>query len=284
MKKYYAVWIPMSVGTEFDVIKDSFGPICVKDIPNLGGVFFEGEIDAHTFDITLKYHEEGKSERLLMFHCETRSQHGFLGYSLELTENDFLQKDLQRHLPSCIYNFIKGFFHEHKWHDGCEDSVLPSYCSDESIDMSMATTRSLVVNNLLDAYEMKFSGHLESWSDSLIDLSQKILHGSKPYDDLFALLERVTDSYNVCGELEYCEYLLSHFKNDVSKAKRKDFRKLMANIQKTSNDMRVCYDRYISIVSLNDGRNSKYFGWIGFFFAILSILLTLLLEYLHSRN
>ena len=59
---------------------------------------------------------------------------------------------------------------------------------------------------------------------------------------------------------------------------------MMANIQKTSNDMRACYDRYISIVSLNDGRNSKYFGWGGFVLAIVSILLTLLLEYLHSKN
>ncbi len=157
MKKYYAVWIPMSVGTEFDVIKESFGPICVKYIPNLDGVFFEGRINASTYDIDLEYQEEDNEKRILLFHCDSRLQHGFLTYSLELEESDFLQLDLQRHLPSCIYNFIKGFFHEHKWHDGCEDSVLPSYCSDEPIDMSVATTRSLVVNNLLDAYELKFS-------------------------------------------------------------------------------------------------------------------------------
>lgn len=44
------------------------------------------------------------------------------------------------------------------------------------------------------------------------------MNGTKPYSDLFTLLERVTDSCNVCGELDYCEYLLTQFKQDVSKA------------------------------------------------------------------
>lgn len=277
MKRYYVVWVPMSSDMELSVIKDKFGPICEKDIPAEDGVVFEGKIDAQSLDVSLSY-VANNLQGTLKFHCESKNKRGLLVYSLYLNEAnaDFLQSDLETHLPSCIYNYIKGFFHEHKWHDGNEDSVLPSFCFNELVDLSSATIRGEVINQLLDAYQIKFEGHLESWSDSLLTLSQKILHGSKPYSDLFALLERVTDSYNVCGELDYCEFLLAQFKQDVSRARRKELRKLMASIVKTSNDMRACYDRYISIVSLNDGRNSKIFGWIGFILSIVSIILTLL--------
>lgn len=265
----------MSSGMELNVIKDHFGPVCEKDIPTLAGVYFEGHIDSTTFDVSILY-ADNEIKKTLKLHCESRNQRGLLVYSLELndTNADFLQADLKTHLPSCIYSHVKGFFHEHKWHDSSEDSVLPSFCFDMPVDL--VSVRGRVVNQLLDAYQTKFEGHLESWSDSLLSLSQKIMNGTKPYSDLFALLERVTDSYNVCGELDYCEYLLAQFKQDVSRARRKELRKLMASLVKTSNDMRACYDRYISIVSLNDGRNSKIFGWIGFVLSILSIILTLL--------
>lgn len=276
MKRYYVVWIPMSAEAELSVIKEFFGPVCERDIPSLKGVVFEGQIDPATFDVSVKYYEEEGDVNHLEFTCEHSDPKGFLTFSLELDGEDFLAQDLQTHLPSCIYNFIKGFFHEHKWHDSGEDSILPSFCYDSLVDFSLTSERSFIVNELLDAYYAKFEGHLESWNDALVDLNQKILLGSKPYDDLFALLERVTDSYNVCGELGYCEFLLANFKNEIGKAKRKDLRKLMASILRTSSDMRTCYDRYIAIVSLNDGRNSKIFGWIGFALSLLSIALTLL--------
>lgn len=135
---YYALWIPQHKEGKPIVRKPQLEEIELRDIPDAPSLKICGDINPNTLLISLRYKIDDVECRPLVFHEYEWSETGFIVYKLNLDDDEinFFCNGFRSSMSKAVYHYVKGFFHEHQFHETDDDSLLDSYFSETSISLS----------------------------------------------------------------------------------------------------------------------------------------------------
>ena len=255
----------------------------LQDLPAQKALIIKGEIFP-SYDITLKYkHTTDRDFNDLYFQAQKLTSEGFLIYKLELDEeriqNDYVCKCLSQEMHKAFYHYIKDFFHRHIFHAATEDSLLPTYFSQEEIHWQLATTRKQILEPIITNYSLKFSGYLQEWKDDLSLALCDICNNRNISKNIGILRNIMRTNHDIFGEAQYCEFLLQNFPTEISQKDKKEIRETVLSLKSLHEDIAFWYNHYTSRISFFDGRNGVRLGTWGIIVGVISLILTLYLEY-----
>lgn len=284
MIKYYAFWIPITQKSDLPILCEKLPEKKLQDNETYPAVFIKGEIKRDTYNIHLKYRQESEKQyQELIFIKEKITLEGICFYRLELpdTNRDFLCEELSQNLHKAIYHYFKEFFHQHRFHHHTVDSLLPTYSSDEVIDWEYLDLRKEFLSKIIDFYQLKFDGFFEMWSRNFDKASTEISKNKDVLKNIELLSKTIQTAQNVFGESHFCNFLIKNFSIEIPKKNKKKIKEVLQELQELYKTIVFWHEFYISKISLLYGKKSLAWGVFGSVFSILSIGLTLFLEY-HS--
>lgn len=288
MTNYYALWIPSYQEEVPTIQRDKLDEVILRDIPGSDTIRLKGEIDRTSFNIHLCYQINKAEWNHLYFICTDRQQtDGFIFYALEMedheTETDFVRSRLSENLPKSIYHYFKEFFHIHSLHATGEDSLLPVYHSKESIDWNNDQTRESVVTPIIKAYTDKFDGFYRQGRDNLQQCTTAICQNREVTKNIHNLRNLLHDGYRVKREMDYCRFILDKHSEVLDEELLTRIEKAYQNFLTYYMDLDFWYHAYLDTINFSDSKASKKWGITGGLLGLLSILITLFLEYKPSK-
>lgn len=280
MTYYYALWIPQTkVGIPV-VLTESQDTRTLKDDPDddVPEINLRGYIEKSSLHIHIAYSCGEEPERELLFKLLDATEQGFLIYQLniEKEDSDYLRNILHNNgLHNAIYHYIKGFFHEHIYHDSTDDSLLSAFTSSKKISFNNPDCVRAILTNYLSPYELKYSGYVKETTDTLncivTNLSGK--QGLRPNVEL-AKSSILNNIKVLDGESQYCDFLIKSFPSDVLPTE------LVEEITNQRHQLRILNDQLTAIASYLTSVVSLRLADISVFLGLISIFLSILLTVL----
>lgn len=277
MTYYYALWIPQTKAGIPVVLTESQDIRTLKDVPddNIPEINLRGYIEKSSLHIHIAYSCGKEPERELLFKLLTATEQGFLIYQLDIEkeDTDYLSDTLYNDgLHNAIYHYIKGFFHEHIYHDSTDDSLLTAFTSSKPLDLDNPDCLRDILTNYLSPYELKYSGYVQETSDTLncivTNLSEK--QGLRPNIEL-AKSSILNNIKVLDGESQYYDFLTSSFSAEFLP------QQLVKEIDGQRKQLRILNDQLIAIVSYLTSVVSLRLADISVFLGGISIVLSILL-------
>lgn len=215
-----------------------------------------------------------------MFRFHKKDEYGFLTYSLNLPNNpkDWLLNDLREHMHQSLYHYIKGFFHEHIYHDEEEDSLLRPFRTEKEVNWNDSEFKSQVLDHYLDFYILKYQGHAKEHTKRLYRILSEIHHKKEISKNIRNLHFLVVGSRNIQAEARFSKLLKRCYADDNTSNKIKLLDKACAEFEEVADQLLFWRNHCTSIVSFTEGHASLKWGRWGFLMGLASILLTLYLE------
>ena len=277
MTYYYALWIPQTKAGIPVVLTESQDTRTLKDVPDddVPEINLRGYIEKSSLYIHIAYSCGKEPERELLFKLLDATEQGFLIYQLniEKEDSDYLRNILHNNgLHNAIYHYIKGFFHEHIYHDSTDDSLLSAFTSSKKISLDNPDCLRAILTNYLSPYELKYSGYVRETSDTLncivTNLSGK--QGLRPNIEL-AKSSILNNIKVLDGESQYCDFLINSFPSDVLPTE------LVEEITNQRHQLRILNDQLTAIASYLTSvvslRLADLSAYLGLFSIVLAILL-----------
>ena len=280
MTYYYALWIPQTKAGIPVVLTESQGTRTLKDDPDddVPEINLRGYIEKSSLHIHIAYSCGEEPERELLFKLLDATEQGFLIYQLniEKEDSDYLRNILHSNgLHNAIYHYIKGFFHEHIYHDSTDDSLLSAFTSSKKISFGNPDCLRAILTNYLSPYELKYSGYVKETTDTLnrivTNLSEK--QGLRPNIEL-AKSSILNNIKVLDGESQYCDFIIKSFPSDVLPTE------LVEEITDQRYQLRILNDQLTAIASYLTSVVSLRLADISVFLGLISIVLSILLTVL----
>lgn len=275
MTYYYALWIPQTIKGIPVVLTENQDSIILKDDPEdeVPAIELRGYIEPDSYHIHIGYRCDNAPEKELLFKAVKVTEEGFLICQLDVADDntDYLCNALRNDgLHNAIYHYIKGFFHEHKYHDSSDDSLLSAYSSDKPIDLNNEDCLREVLVNFLSPYELKYSGYVNETRDTLNTIIEKIDRKKGLRDNVELAKSIIQNNIKVLdGESQYCDFLMRIFEKSIPAD-------LITEINTQRQELRIlnnrlsAIDSYLtSVVSLRLADLSVYLGLLSIVLAIL---------------
>lgn len=276
MTYYYALWIPQTIKGIPVVLTENQELKILKDDPEdeVPAIKLRGYIDPDSYHIHIGYQCDNALEKELLFRTVKVTEEGFLICQLDVADDDsdYLCNVLRNDgLHNAIYHYIKGFFHEHKYHDSSDDSLLSAYSSDKPIDLDNEDCLREVLVKFLSPYELKYSGYVSETRDTLNTIIERIDKKQGLRDNVELAKSIIQNNIKVLdGESQYCDFLINNFEKSIPAA-------LITEINTQHQELRIlnnrlsAIDSYLtSVVSLRLADLSVY---LGLWSLVLSVLL-----------
>lgn len=288
MINYYALWIPSYQEEVPAIQRNKLDEVILRDIPGSDTIRLQGEIDPTSFQIRLRYRINQADWNHLCFTCTDRRQtDGFIFYALETEDNeakaDFVHSRLSENLPKSIYHYFKEFFHTHSLHATGEDSLLPVFHSEEPIDWNNDQTRKSVITPIIKAYTDKFDGFYHHGRDNLQQCTTAICQNREVTKNIHILRNLLHDGYKVKREMDYCRFLLDRHSAVLDNEIQTKIQKAYQDFLTYYTDLDFWYHAYLDTINFKDSKASKKWGITGGILGLLSIAITLFLEYRPSK-
>lgn len=288
MTNYYALWIPSFQEEVPTIQRDKLDEVILRDIPGSDTIRLKGEIDKTSFNIHLSYQINKTAWNHLHFTCTDRQQtDGFIFYALEMkdheVETDFVRNRLSENLPKSVYHYFKEFFHIHSLHATGEDSLLPVFHSQEPIDWSNNQIRKSVITPIIEAYTDKFNGFYQQGRDNLQQYTTSICQNREVTKNIHNLRNLLHDGYRVKREMDYCRFILNKHREVLDDELLTRIQKAYQSFQTYYTDLDFWYHAYLDTINFSDSKASKKWGITGGILGLLSIFITLFLEYKPSK-
>lgn len=284
MINYYALWIPSYKEESIEIQRDKLDEVTLHDDPKGDVVRLKGEIDRISFRIHLRYKINKAKWNDLFFTCTDRQQtDGFIFYMLEIDDNksklDCVRNRLSVNLPKSIYHYFKEFFHTHSLHAIGEDSLLPVFHSENPIDWENEKTRKSVITPIIEAYTDKFNGFYYHGRDNLQQCTTAICQNREVTKNINILSNLLHDGYRVKREMDYCKFLLDRHCEVLDDNTQTKIQKAYHDYHTYYTDLDFWYHAYLDTINFRDSKASKRWGITGGLLGLLSIAITLFLEY-----
>lgn len=283
---YYILWIPSYEISEPEIIHKDLDLCKLQDVEEEDPLYIKGHIQAN-FDITIDYGINDKEcPKSLLFKLLKKDEYGFLTYSLTLPNNpqDWLLKDLHEHMHPSIYHYIKGFFHEHIYHDEEEDSLLRPFKTGKKVDWDKPEFRVQVFDHYLDSYILKYQGHTKEHIKQLHKIRSNIHKKTDISKNIHNLHYLVIGSRNIQAEARYSKSLKRCYAADSQSDKIKLLDKACKDFEEVVDELLFWRNHFTSIISFIEGHASLKWGRWGFMMGLASILLTLYLQCSNHSN
>lgn len=290
MIHYYALWIPSYKEDIPKIQRDKLNEKEIQDIPGGDVIRLKADID-ESFNIRLQYRINKSGWKQLLFYFMDRKEDGFVFYSLSLesqeAERDIMCRRLSKNLPKSIYHYFKEFFHTHSLHAAGEDSLLPVFHSKKKIDWNNKHTRSLAVTPIIKAYTDKFNGFYHQGKDNLQQCMAAITQNKEVTKNIHTLRTFLHDGYKVKREMAYCDFLLRKYGNEpdiIDNGIKEKITQAYQDFLTYYTDLDFWYHAYLDTIGFNDSKASKRWGISGGILGILSIAITLFLEFRPAQS
>lgn len=256
MINYYALWIPSCKEEVPNIQREELDEVVLRDIPESDSIRLKGTID-ESFDIHLQYQINAGEWNSLRFAYIDKRSDGFI---------------------------FKEFFHTHSLHATGEDSLLPVYHSDVSIDWEDSHIKSAVVTPIIEAYVDKFNGYYLRGKEDLRRCTTAICQNKEVTKNIHNLRHFLQEGYNVKREMDYCDFLLERHKKVIREETQMKIQQACKDFLAYYTDLDFWYHAYLDTISFSDSKVSKRWGITGGILGLLSIAITLSLEYRSSKS
>lgn len=145
------------------------------------------------------------------------SHNGLIQYYYEADNRNHEANFICKAIPNAIYHLIKGFFHEHEYHNPKGDSTLLAYTSDSEVNIKEQDNKALIY--YLEQYEEKFRGYRDLAFEKLQFIEEKNNESAEEYYMNYLMRHSNLDTFcnNALGESLYYEALLYSWYNDSCK-------------------------------------------------------------------
>lgn len=286
MFSYFVLWIPVLQKGDLKIINQKLDDVVLNDLPNTPDLHIKGSIDNNTYNITFEYWFQDNDRHTYTFeHVENKKQVLlFIELCIDDDAADFVSDSFKKGLHKSFYHYIKGFFHSHIHHDKIEDSLLTCYFSQNPITLNNKQTFTSVVDSYLDCYIQKLTGNVSEIRKHLGELLEEMSQGKNVTKNIKFIHELIKNCYCVKGELGYCRFLSDTNVNVSSREKRRELTDICAKFDSSMDELLFWYNHYMSLVSYTEGGKSLKWGIAGATLGILSLTVTAVLEYRHSRQ
>lgn len=289
MINYYALWIPSYKEEAPKIQRKKLEEVILQDIPDGDTIRLKGEIDKDSFEIHLQYQINNSEWYHLYFTCTDRQQtDGFIFYSLEMeddeTEKDIVYSRLSENLPKSIYHYFKEFFHTHSLHATGEDSLLPVFHSIRPIEWDNDIIKANVIRPIITAYTDKFDGFHSHGRENLQQCTVAICKNKEVTKNIHTLRELLHDGYKVKREMDYCRFLMERHSTVIDNETRIKLQQSYQDFLNYYTDLDFWYNAYLDTISFSDSKVSKRWGITGGILGLISIVITLSLEYKSQRQ
>lgn len=265
---YYALWIP----TKNNITLIPTLTCQEKDLLDsfyLGGYHIKCNIDELSKDISFSYKKKygicSHSKGSFTLKYVNSNNRGIIIYSLEIIDADLdpLTTELNGKMNPSIYHLVKGFFHEHEYHSLNEDALLQAHASNSTIDLER--DEKIIISDYINQYKNKFEDFLEYSLKEYQRAKNKInsLHQvNKGINGLRHLIEK---GNTICGEIEYCKYLLKYARNKgwVSKSMSSEIYCSFKKIEALMKDISYSYNDSTAYLGIKYGQWGILFGILG---------------------
>lgn len=283
MTIYYALWIPSYKEEIPKIQREELDEIKLQDIPESDTIWLKGTINKESLDICLKYRINKSKWKNLLFNYIDRRTDGFIFYSLKLEDNedkkDIVCRRLSGKMPKSIYHYFKEFFHIHSLHAAGEDSLLPVYNSEMLIDWEDNNIKESVVTPIIKAYTDKFNGFYHHGKENLQQCIASISQNKEVTKNIHTLRKLLHDGYKVKREMDYCQFLLNRYSTVIKNREQAENKLAYQNFLSYYKDLDFWYHAYVDTISFSDSKASKKWGITGGILGLISIFITLFLEY-----
>jgi hypothetical protein len=200
-------WIPTIFHTKILPL-DLDSNLIEKDISdNVGGSHHICvSLDETTFDLTIISTIPDHNPITLNLKCLECSDNGLISYSYD-TYDDIELHFIEGKIPNAIYHMVKGFYHEHRFHDPESDSPLDAFTSPEQILIHEVDNKAL--RHYLEKYEIKFVSFSEQLKFEFDYLKKENEENINKPSVFFKREEFNQKCNNILGEFVYCESLMN---------------------------------------------------------------------------
>lgn len=284
MTRYIVLWIPTMSKRNLQVYVHELPESHLQDIPNTNGVRILASIDDN-FNISFSYKDDTEAAfHNLTLQCICRQSNGFIEYSYEVAEDadDYLSVSLRLDFHQAYYHYLKGFFHKHNQHDSEEDSLLKPVFSETELSFENRDHRNKILRSYFSDYKDKILGTTKEVNLHTESVVAEIAQGQNISRNLEFFHACIIRNYRIKGEIEYCRFLLSQYKNDGLGNERKELETAIEHFMEADSQMQFWYNHYMSLNSFTDGKKGVRIGWAGFIVGVFSIVLTSVLECSHT--
>lgn len=241
-------------------------------------ISLRGYIEKTSLHIHIAYSCGKEPERELLFKLLEATEQGFFIYQLniEKEDSDYLRNILCNNgLHNAIYHYIKGFFHEHIYHDSTDDSLLSAYTSGTKINLDNQDCLRAILTNYLSPYELKYSGYVKETTDTLNCIVTNLSGKQGLRSNIELAKSSILNNIKVLdGESQYCDFLINSFPSDVLP------KELVEEIANQRYQLRILNDQLTAIASYLTSVVSLRLADISVFLGLISIVLSILLTVL----
>lgn len=286
MTLYIVLWIPTMSKRNLKVHVHELPESHLQDIQNTNGVRIQASID-DSLNIAFSYKDDAEAAfHNLTLHCLHKLSNGFVEYSYEIAEDsdDYLSVSLRSGFHQAYYHYLKGFFHKHNQHDSEEDSLLKPVFSVTEFSFENRDHRNKILKSYFSDYMDKIQGTTEEVNMHTESVLSEIAQSQNISRNLQFFHACIIRNYRIKGELEYCRFLISQYKNDGLVNERKELETAIGHFMEADSQMQFWYNHYMSLNSFTDGKKGVRIGWAGFIVGVISIALTTVLECSHTYS
>lgn len=281
MKYNYVMWIPATEKGKPQIIATDLGEETLKDDERYKGVVIRGLIE-NDYDIKIEYHISDESvPHEIKFVNTYQGETGFLVYTLALQDDpvneDFFVSVLREEMPTALYHYIKGFFHQHKYHEEEADSKLMAYCY-KSDNFSFDKKRADILSEICQSYKNLFYGQLLFLQKELDDALCDLAKDNRKFRNLEILDELAVSTNNVLGEVAYCEFLLQQHNNDIPSNDCCEIRQCVSTLQTCQKQILFWNNHFHTKFSYSDGISGVRWGVAGFIVGCISLIFSIILS------
>lgn len=282
----YILWIPSYETSEPKILHKELKLLKLQDVEKEEPLFIKGYIEEN-LNIQIDYGiNDNKCSKRLFLRLSHKNEYGFLTYELTLPEhpNDWLLEDLCRHMHKSIYHYIKGFFHEHLYHDTEEDSLLNPFMTQESVNWDDKQFWEHVLNHYLNSYILKYRGYTKDFSNKMNHLLSDIQRKKNISKNIKNLHFLVNISRKIQAETRYSKLLIKAYPYDSQSKKIEELKYACLEFEQFVDDLSFWSNHLTSTISYSEGHASLRWGQLGLVAGLISIFLTLFIECKNHSN
>lgn len=148
MRCYVVLWIPTIVYSGSLEVKRTVIERNISDIPDNFNIVKTELLSNGDIDISSKHNEE--YEHIIRIERKAVSSNGLMLFRYESTGGDTGFRFTREEFPTAVYHMIKGFYHNHDFHEIGEDSTLPPFLSSRNVNIKAKDNPALL--HYLKAY------------------------------------------------------------------------------------------------------------------------------------
>lgn len=130
----------------------------------------------------------------------------------------------------------------------------------------------------------KFNGYYLRGKEDLRRCTTAICQNKEVTKNIHNLRHFLQEGYNVKREMDYCDFLLERHKKVIREETQMKIQQACKDFLTYYTDLDFWYHAYLDTISFSDSKVSKRWGITGGILGLLSIAITLSLEYRSSKS